>query len=166
MFHRMLLAIDRGDAGRAGTSTAIALAAAHGGSVHVLHVNAFLVGGRGHTVECRDDGAAVVTEAVAELAAAGIRASGGVCLATCFEVATAITETARVREVDAIVLGSQRRRRPRLLGSSIREQVIRRSALPVLTAPAALPRLSDRRLRRLDDAAAAGLPPSALLRRP
>jgi hypothetical protein len=54
-------------------------------------------------------------------------------------VASRISDEARKRNADAIVLGSRRRRRlGRLFSSQIRERTTRLTSLPVLTAPSPL----------------------------
>ncbi len=139
MFHNLLLAVDGVEPDQIGTSVAIALARQHTAAVHVVHVNQYLLGGRGLTAETPEEAADVVRTAVAELQAAGIRATGSVRRATCFGVAAAIVDTAHHRPADAIVLGSHRRRGLRRLRSQgIRERVTRLTAVPVLTAPAPL----------------------------
>ena len=49
MFERLLLAIDESSAGEVGVSFAIALARRNSAAVHVLYVNQYVLGGRGHT---------------------------------------------------------------------------------------------------------------------
>jgi nucleotide-binding universal stress UspA family protein len=139
MFQRLLLAVDGSDAGAVGVSFACAVARQYAAPVHVVYVNQMLVGGRGTTVRSRDEAAELVEEAVAELQATGIEASGSVVRANCFGVAHRIVESAHLWSADAIVLGSHRHRRlPRLRSQGIRERVIQLAQLPVLTAPAPL----------------------------
>ena len=54
MFQRLLLAIDDSDTGPVAVSFAIAMASP-GTTIHVVHVNQYQVGGRGLTVETRDE---------------------------------------------------------------------------------------------------------------
>jgi nucleotide-binding universal stress UspA family protein len=135
MFQRLLLAIDDCDTGPVAVSFAIAMASPRT-TVHVVHVNQYQVGGRGLTVETREEACRAVHDAVAELAAAGVPATGCVWTATCFGVADRIVAEADRWAAGAIVLGSRRRRR--LFGQGVRARVIRLSPLPVLTAPAPL----------------------------
>jgi nucleotide-binding universal stress UspA family protein len=145
MFKRFLLAIDETAAGEVGVSFATALAREHGASVHVLHANEFLFGGRGVTVETHDEAAGLIDAAVDQLRAAGVEASGECVLANCFTLAPRIADAAVRAAADAILLGSQRHRRfTRLFGRGIRERVIRITPLPVLTAPSPL-KLGGRR---------------------
>jgi nucleotide-binding universal stress UspA family protein len=138
MFQRLLLAIDGSPAGPVATSLAIAVAS-QGTAVHVVHVNQYQAGGRGLTVETGDEACRPVYDAVTELLAAGVQATGFVCTTTCFGVADRIVAEADRWAADAIVLGSCRRRGSRrLLGQGVRERVVRLSQLPVLTAPAPL----------------------------
>jgi nucleotide-binding universal stress UspA family protein len=139
MFERVALAIDRGDAGRMATSFAVSLAGNGNtpGSVRVVHINEFLFGGRGHTVETQAEAAAVVQEAVDELRAAGVEATGEVRLATCFNTAAAIADAAAEWGADVIVVGS--RRHPRLgalFSRGVRGRITRMTPLPVVAAPA------------------------------
>jgi nucleotide-binding universal stress UspA family protein len=136
MFQRLILAIDGSDTGPVAISFAIAMASPRT-VVHVVHVNQYQVGTRGLTVETRDEACRPVHEAVAELLAADVPATGCVWTATCCGVADRIVAEADRWAADAIVLGS-RRRRHRLFGQDVRARVIRLSQLPVLTAPAPL----------------------------
>lgn len=148
MVHRLLLAIDETPAGEVGVTYAAGLARLSGASVHVVHANVFLVGGRGTTRETPSEAAAVVERAVDELRDAGIQASGETLLANVFTLASQITDLAAQRGSDMIVLGSHRRGRwTHLLGRGTRECITRATALPVVTAPAPL------RIRRRSAAA-------------
>ena len=139
MFHRLLLAIDETLAGEVGVTYAAGLARHSGASVHVVHANVFLVGGRGTTRETPAEAAAVVERAVDELRDAGIPASGETMLANVFTLASQITDLATQRGSDVIVLGSHRRRRwTHLFGGGTRESITRATTLPVVTAPAPL----------------------------
>src|SRR5579863_7435443 len=108
MFKRTLLAIDDSPSGSAAVSHAIAMAG-DSGLVRVIHVNEFAVGGRGHTLETRQEAAAVLETALADLRAAGVSASGLVVPSTCFNVARRITDEAHTWPADVIVVGSRRR---------------------------------------------------------
>ena len=145
MFDRILLALDDSPAGETATVYAGALARRTGASVHVLHVNEHLVGGRGVTLSTRVEATDLVTDAVHQLADAGVRADGSVCVSSYRRVPHRIVATAHDRAAGAIVLGSNRSRRlGRLFSARVRERTIRLSPLPVLTAPAPL------RVTRLD----------------
>jgi nucleotide-binding universal stress UspA family protein len=152
MFDRLLLAIDDSPASEVATAFAAAVATRSSASVHVFHVNEYLVGGRGvaqkTTEECRD----FVTDAVLELRAHGITVGGSACCGTSREVAQRIADTAVAQKADAIILGSQRRR-SRLAGlvsPNVRERTIRLSPLPVLTAPSPL-HVTVRSALKIDD---------------
>jgi nucleotide-binding universal stress UspA family protein len=139
MFERFLLAIDETSAGDVGVSFACALARQHEASVHVVHGNLYLVGGRGVTVETREEATRLLDAAVAQLEAAGVATTGEVFHASVFSVAPRIADAAEGFGADAILLGSHRHRRmTRIFGRGIRERVIRATALPVLTAPSPL----------------------------
>ena len=136
MFERMLLAIDETPAGEVAVSFATALAHENGASVHVVHANIVLLGGRGVTVETNEQSLGVLAGALAQLRAGGVDASGEQFRATIFDVATRIARSAERFGADAVVRGSHRRRRlARLAGAGIRERVARATALPVITAP-------------------------------
>jgi nucleotide-binding universal stress UspA family protein len=141
MFERILLALDNSPAGDVATAFTGALAqrAGAGTTVHVLHVNERLVGGRGVTLHTREEAIALVTAAVRQLADAGIRAGGSVCVAPYRGVPERIVAVAAERSAGAIVLGSTRRRRwERLFSTQVRERTTRLTSLPVLVAPAPL----------------------------
>jgi nucleotide-binding universal stress UspA family protein len=139
MFTRLLLAIDDSPGSEVATAFATALAQHHAASVHVFHVNEHLVGGRGLTLHTRAEATDLLTGAVEQLRAAGVAASGSSVAASYREVAGCIAAAARDRSVDAIVLGSQRRRRlGRLISPNVRARTTRLSALPVITAPSPL----------------------------
>ena len=107
--------------------------------MHVLHVNERLVGGHGVTLHTRQEATDLVTEAVRQLADAGVRAGGSVCVSSYRGVPGRIVAVAAERSVGAIVLGSDRRRRlGRLFSAQVRERTTRLTSLPVLVAPAPL----------------------------
>ena len=139
MFTRLLLAIDDSPGSEVATAFAIALARHHNASVHVFHVNEYLVGGRGVTLRTRAEATELLTGAVEELRTAGIRATGSSIHATYREVAASIAAAAHERGADAIVLGSERHRRlGRLFSPNVRARTTRLTSLPVVTAPSPL----------------------------
>jgi nucleotide-binding universal stress UspA family protein len=137
MFHRILLALDAGEAGAVATSFTVALARERGAGVHVVHVNERLLGGRGVLAESPAEAVDVVAEALRELHSAGVRATGVTYRTTRLDVPAALCDLAVHVRADLIVLGS-RRRRLGFLGRSTRARIARRTSLPVLTAPAPL----------------------------
>jgi nucleotide-binding universal stress UspA family protein len=139
MFERILLALDDSPAGELATAFTGALARRAGASVHVLHVNERLVGGNGVTLQTRQEATDLVTAAVHQLAEAGVRAGGSVCMTSYRGVPAQIVRSASERSAGAIVLGSTRRRRlGRLFSAQVRERTTRMTSLPVLVAPAPL----------------------------
>ena len=81
MFNRILLALDDSPAGEMALLFSGALARRTGASVHVLHVNERMVAGNGLSLRSRDEVVDLVTDAVSQLAGAGVRASGSACTA-------------------------------------------------------------------------------------
>ena len=139
MFHRILLAIDDSASSDVAISFATALAVQNSSAVRVVHVNEYLVGGRGFTVETKVEAISHLERAVSALRAAGIPTEGSLYLTNCFGVDARITNAAHDWSADVIVLGSRRRRRfARLGGKGMRERVTSLTSLPVLTAPAPL----------------------------
>lgn len=139
MFERLLLAIDDSAACDVATAFATAVARRCGAEVHVFHVNEYLVAGRATSFETMDEARQLVTRAVADLANAGIAASGSCQLASCRQVAQCIARIAESRRVDAIILGSHRHRRiGRLFSGQVRDRTTRLVSMPILTAPAPL----------------------------
>jgi nucleotide-binding universal stress UspA family protein len=139
MFTRLLLAIDDSPGSEVATAFATALARHHAASVHVFHVNEYLVGGRGVTLRTQADAKDLLTGAVHQLRAAGIAATGSSVRATYREVPSCIVAAAQERGSDAIVLGSERHRRlGRLFSPNVRARTIRLTSLPVVTAPSPL----------------------------
>ena len=159
MFTRILLAIDETDSSEVAISFASAMAHDTSGSVRVVHVNEYLVGGRGFTVETRAQAIAHLENAVNTLRAAGIPTEGSLYLTSCFGVEARIANAASDWSADVIVLGSRRKHRfARFGGKGMRERVTTLTALPVLTAPAPLavatgrlPEMSDMPMERLPD---------------
>jgi nucleotide-binding universal stress UspA family protein len=139
MFDRLLLALDDSPAGEVAVLFAAAVARRTGANVHVLHVNEHLVGGNGVTLRSGQESSDLVSDAVRQLARAGVRAAGSVRVSSYRNVPEQIVRTALERSADAIVLGSTRNRRlGRLFSAQVRERTTRLTALPVLTAPAPL----------------------------
>jgi nucleotide-binding universal stress UspA family protein len=139
MFTRLLLAIDDSPGSEVATAFATALARHHGSSVHVFHVNEYLVGGRGVTLRTQAQAKDLLTGIVYELRSAGITATGSSLRATYREVPNRIVATAQERGSDVIVLGSEPHRRlGRLFSPHVRARTIRLTSLPVVTAPAPL----------------------------
>lgn len=139
MFDRLLVAIDGSDNAGPALSFTAGLASRYGATVYVLHVNQYLVGGRGHTVITEKEAAELVDSAVGQLRELGIDAVGFVRRATAFNLPRVIVDTARATEADALIVGSSRRRGlRRRFGHGIRERVTGLSPFPVLTAPAPL----------------------------
>ena len=138
MLNRILLALDSSDSGQVAISFTIALARP-GTEVRILHVNEFMLGGRGMTVETHREARFLLDDAVLQLRCNGVTAGGVVATATGFSVAECIIAEADRWSADAIVLGSARRCGwRRITCHGVRERVIRCTSLPVLTAPAPL----------------------------
>jgi nucleotide-binding universal stress UspA family protein len=139
MFDRLLLALDDSPAGEVATLFVGAVARRTGASVHVLHINEYLVGGNNLTLRTRQESLDLVTQAVRQLAEGGVRAGGSVSVSSYRGVPHQIVATALERSADAIVLGSTRARRlGRVFSGRVRERTTRLTALPVLTAPSPL----------------------------
>jgi nucleotide-binding universal stress UspA family protein len=139
MFERLLLAVDGSPSSEVAISFAASLAEPGAGSVHVVHVNEYVVGGRGVTLSTSREAVDLVADAVRQLQSAGLRADGSVCVGSYREVATRIVEAASRRSADGILLGSRRRRRlGRLPSPRVRERTLRLTSLPVVVAPAPL----------------------------
>ena len=151
MFHQLLVAIDDTESAPVALSFTTALARHEGASVHVIHANRVVVGGRGFTELTEAAAAALVDTAVLQLLEQGIDASGSVARATSYSIGQVIADAAWSRRCDAIVLGSHRpirwSRLAHPLGRGTREHIIRHSSLPVLTAPAPLHLPGARRRR-------------------
>jgi nucleotide-binding universal stress UspA family protein len=150
MFKRLLVAIDHSPSTSVTLSFATALARSEGSaSVHVLHVNRFLVGGRGVTELSNDEATQLVSQAVLQLLEEGVDTTGAVLRSSCFSIGQTIAGAAHANGSEVIVLGSHRRTVvPLLFGQGIRERITRSSALPILTAPAPLRVPGRRRYRR------------------
>jgi nucleotide-binding universal stress UspA family protein len=136
---RFLAAVDRSVSATTSLDYTVATARRQAASVHVLFVNTRRIRWGGHQLLSRPAAEAVVTSAMEQLADAGVETTGSVAWASGLDVARVIVDVADQQGCDTIVLGSQRRRwLARLLGRGIREQVISRSPLPVIAAPAPL----------------------------
>jgi nucleotide-binding universal stress UspA family protein len=152
MLKRILLALDSSDSGPVAVSFTMALAS-EATVVRVLHINEFLVGGRGMTLETCAESGVLLDEALLQLRSCGLTATGAVVTGTCSSVADCIVAEAGRWAADAIVLGSARRRGLRRIAcQGVRERVVRASCLPVLVAPAPL-RVADADLARVQAAA-------------
>ena len=86
MFSRILLAIDDSASSGVAVSFATALASRSSAVVRVVHVNEYLVGGRGFTIETQTEAVAHLEGAVTALRAAGVATEGSLYLADCFGV--------------------------------------------------------------------------------
>jgi nucleotide-binding universal stress UspA family protein len=158
MFNRILLAIDDSTSSEAAVSFVTAMAQQSSASVRVVHVNEYLVGGRGFTVETQAQAISHLEGAVNSLRVAGIATEGALYLTSCFGVDLRITSAAHDWSADVIVLGSRRHRRfPRLAGKGVRDRVISLTSLPVLTAPTAL-QVNSGNFPELDELSTAPLP--------
>jgi nucleotide-binding universal stress UspA family protein len=139
MFERLLVAIDDSPGSDVALSFAVAVAKQSGASVHVLHVNEHVVGGRGVPLRTDEEVTELITAAVVRLRDEGIRTGGSVRRAPYRHVAECIASMAVQRSADVIVLGAERRRRwGRMASRGVRERTIRLTALPVIAAPAPL----------------------------
>jgi nucleotide-binding universal stress UspA family protein len=139
MFTRILLAIDDSESSQAAVSFATAMARQSAASVRVVHVNEFLVGGRGVTVRTQAEAIEHLEGAVNTLRAAGIPTEGVLYLTNSFSIDRRITNSAHDWSADVIVLGSRRQRRfSRFAGKGVRDRVIALTSLPVLAAPSPL----------------------------
>jgi nucleotide-binding universal stress UspA family protein len=139
MFSRIVLAIDDSESSEVAISFATALAQQYSSAVRVVHVNEYLVGGRGLAAETQSEAIGHLERAVSALRAAGIATQGSLYLTSVFGVEARIVNAAHDWSADLIVLGSRRRRRlARWAGKGMREKVTSLTSLPVLTAPAPL----------------------------
>lgn len=159
MFERILLALDAGDSGSVATSFTVALARKCDAAVHVVHVNEYLLGGRGITSESLAEAADLVADALRDMHAAGVSATGVTYRTTVFDIPAAICDLADQVRADVIVLGSRRRRRPSFLRRSTRDRIARYTPLPVVTAPA--PLRVHKRDRTLQEAPSLHIPVSS-----
>ena len=82
MLKRILLALDSSDSGPVAVSFTMALAS-EATEVRVLHINEFLVGGRGMTLETLAESGVLLDEALLQLRSCGLMASGAVATGTC-----------------------------------------------------------------------------------
>src|SRR6266851_5394204 len=109
MLRRILLALDYSDSGQVAVSFAVSLAAP-GAEVRVVHVNEYVVGGHGLTIETAQEAARLADDAVSRLVSCGVQASACVRNTACFGVAELIVTAADSWAAEAIVLGSHRYR--------------------------------------------------------
>jgi nucleotide-binding universal stress UspA family protein len=139
MFQKILLAMDASESSQAALSFTTGLALRSGAPVRVIHVNEYLAGGRGFTVETQKEARQIVQEAIDQLRASGINSSGIVTTTNYLKVAQSIVDAAEEWPADLIVMGSNRHQRfHRVLNKGLRERITRLTQLPVLTTPAAL----------------------------
>lgn len=139
MFSRIVLAIDDSRSSEIAISFTTALATRYSSAVRVVHVNEYLVGGRGFTAETQSEAIGHLERAVTALRAAGVATEGSLYLTSVFGVDARIANAAHDWSADLIILGSRRRRRfARWAGKGMREKVTSLTSLPVLTAPAPL----------------------------
>ena len=139
MFERLLLAIDDSPSREVAISFAAACARQGSASIHVLHVNEYLVGGGGLTLHTTEEAIHLVTDSVLQLRLAGVRAGGNVGVGSYRQVASRIADEAHRRHADVIVLGSRRNHRlGRLFAPQVRARTTQLTTLPVLTAPSPL----------------------------
>jgi nucleotide-binding universal stress UspA family protein len=139
MFKRILLAVDTSESSDVAISYATSLALSSGATVRVVHVNEYLVGGRGFTVETQGEAISHLESAVFALRRAGVSAAGSLYLTSCFGVDARIVNAANEWAADVIIMGSRRQRRfGRFGGNGLRDRVTAKTALPVLVAPAPL----------------------------
>jgi len=136
MWDRLLLAMDQFEAGQTALHFTAGLASATGSEVRVLHVRELARSTRIPPLETPAEAAALVDEAVHSLHDVGIGAGGRAVAARADLVADTIVDEAARESCDVIVLGSRRLRGlHRLSAQGVREQVLRRSPLPVVAAP-------------------------------
>jgi nucleotide-binding universal stress UspA family protein len=139
MFQRLLVAIDGTESSDVTISFASALAQQSGAVVHVLYVNEYLVGCKGIPLHTNAEATELLTRAVGQLRAEGIRVSGTARRAPYRNVPHHIVSSAEDFSADAIVVGTRRKRRlGRLFSSHVRERITRLSSLPIIAAPAPL----------------------------
>ena len=149
MFQKILLAMDSSDSSQAALSFATGLALRSPAAVRVVHVNEYLAGGRGFTVETQPEARQIVQQAIDQLRATGVDSSGIITTTNYLKVAQAIIDAANEWKADLIVLGSNRHQGVRrILNKGLRERIIRTSELPVMTAP---PALKITRIHEIED---------------
>ena len=142
MFTRILLAVDESESSDVAASFVTSLARRSSAVVRVVHVNEFLVGGRGFTRMTPKEAQAMVDEVVRSLVVQGVPAHGEVRVAYAFDMAARVVDAAEDWAADVVVFGSRRRRLGALIGRfsgpGMRERVTALTALPTMTAPAPL----------------------------
>jgi nucleotide-binding universal stress UspA family protein len=136
MLKRLFVAIDQRESRRPLIEFTAELAKETDGHVHVLHVIEFAGRGCAAPMEAPSEAERVVEQAVFELRMAGIGSDGTTRSALRRDVGSLIVEGAHHLSSDVIVLGANGGKGlRRLLGSGVRERVIRKSSIPVLVAP-------------------------------
>jgi nucleotide-binding universal stress UspA family protein len=142
LFTRILLAVDGTESDEVAASFIAGMASHGGATVRVLHVNEYLVGGRGFARSTPRESQKIVDDVARSLVVTGVPAEGEVRLAYSFDIASRIVDAANDWSADVIVFGSRRRHGAGLLrrvrGQGIREQVTDLTSLPTLTAPSPL----------------------------
>jgi nucleotide-binding universal stress UspA family protein len=134
VYRRIVLALDRGEPGAVATAYSLALARHCSASVHVVHVDTHLRGGRRLSTESHDESVRLVGSSMRLLHDAGIRATGVTYRTTRFDVAETIADAAARISADVVVCGSPRRRVVRS-HRSVHRALLRLSAMPILFAP-------------------------------
>jgi nucleotide-binding universal stress UspA family protein len=136
MWDTLLLALDEFDSGRRALDFTGQLARATRARVRVLHVREILIGGKVPALESGTDAQLLVDQAVLRLHLEGVEADGLVCTRRDRQIPRRIVEESVDAGCGAIVLGSRRLRGlHRVASHHVREEVIRLSRLPVITAP-------------------------------
>ena len=136
---RLLLAVDRFEAGDAAIDFTIGHATQCGADVVVLHVRELPPTLRVPPLETAGAARDLVELTVLRMRGAGLPATGLVLSAREDAVAPRIVEVAVDERCTGIVLGSRRLRGiRRLAGTRVRERVVRTSHLPVIVAPSGL----------------------------
>jgi nucleotide-binding universal stress UspA family protein len=139
MFDKLLLAVSATPSGEVATDFTSAFAREHGATVHVLAVNEHLVNGRGLCVLTAGEAAAFLADVVSSLRDAGVRTTGSLEAAPYRQVPRRIAARAAAEGVDAIIVGSNRRRGIRRLCSpNVRGRLARLTTLPLVVAPSPL----------------------------
>jgi nucleotide-binding universal stress UspA family protein len=130
---RVLAAVDGTPADAGVIEEAIHLARTKGGAVAVLHVfEEEILDGEAADSETLEEAEAILSRALAQLAAAGVPAEGEVMRASAAKTASAILAKARALPAEALVLGARHRRDPaNLVHGSVADAIQR--AAPALT---------------------------------
>jgi nucleotide-binding universal stress UspA family protein len=149
MFNRILLAVDGTESDEVATSFVTAMAGQESAIVRVIHVNEYLVGGRGYARSTDKEAQRIVESVARSLVVAGVPADTEVRVAYSFDMPSRIADAAADWQADVIVLGSRRRRLARFSGLGMREKVTSATMLPVVTVPAPL-RIGRRHQVKID----------------